>query len=334
MNIGVLGAGSWGTTLAIVLDSNGHRVTLWSLFEEEIEAIKLSRVNETYLPGITLPASIALSHMIEDAVIGKDMIVIATPSQFVREVLRRFHTLQIDEPVFVNVAKGIERGSLLRMSEIVRELFPQLPLENYAVLSGPSHAEEVSRQKATSVVVASSSVETALLVQQAFMTDSLRVYSSTDVIGVELGGALKNVIAIGAGICDGGGYGDNTKAALITRGIAEIRRLGIALGAKPETFSGLSGLGDLIVTTMSRHSRNRYVGEELGKGRTLPDILSQMKMVAEGVETTRSAHDLALKTDVEMPIVHQMYHILFENQDSATALRTLMTRAAKDETWS
>jgi glycerol-3-phosphate dehydrogenase (NAD(P)+) len=264
---------------------------------------------------------------------GKDMLVLATPSQFLRAVLASVRHAAIGDPLIVNVAKGIENGTLQRMSEVVRSVLPKCSARRYAVLSGPSHAEEVSARKATTVVAASTDPDTTQAVQAAFMTPYLRVYGSADVTGVELGGSLKNVIAIGAGICDGAGFGDNSKAALITRGIAEMRRLGIALGADTHTFAGLSGLGDLIVTTMSRHSRNRHVGEEIGRGLRLADILASMKMVAEGVETTRSARDLALRTGIEMPITEQMHAMLFEDKQPADAMAELMTRAARDEVW-
>lgn len=334
MKIGVLGAGSWGTTLAVVLSENAHDVTLWAFDKGDAQQIAQTRENTRYLPGVQLHPSISITTDVATASDDMDMLVIATPTQFVRSVLAEIHGSTSHQPYIINVSKGIENNSLKRISEVVEEMLPHIPHEKYAALSGPSHAEEVSKKKATTVVAASIDLGTSLLVQETFSTPYLRTYSSQDVTGVELGGSLKNVIAIGAGICDGGGYGDNTKAALITRGIAEIKRLGIALGADPHTFSGLSGLGDLIVTTMSRHSRNRFVGEELGKGNSLESILGSMTMVAEGVETTRSAHALALKHDVEMPIIHEVYNILFNGKDAALATHELMTRQLKDETWS
>ncbi len=334
MHIGVLGAGSWGTTLAVVLHGNGHDVTLWCWNRGDADIMRSTRRNRDYLPELVLPDTLCITDDLDKASVGMDMLVVSTPSQFVRSVLASLDGRRIGTPLIVNVAKGIEKGSLLRMSEVVSQTLPSIPESMYTVLSGPSHAEEVSARKATTVVAASLDGETCQIVQNAFMTEYFRVYSSTDVPGVEIGGSLKNVIAIGAGIIDGGGYGDNTKAALITRGIAEMRRLGMAMGADPHTFAGLSGLGDLIVTTMSRHSRNRFVGEELGRGRTLGDVLDSMKMVAEGVETTRSAHELALRLGVEMPITHQVHAILFERKEPVRALRDLMTRAAKDEVWS
>ena len=333
MNIGVIGAGSWGTTLAVVLHENGHAVTMWSYTRSDVETMLATRRNSTYMPGLELPREVVVTSDLESALAGKDMLLLSTPAQFMRGVLFTASLIDIGEPLIVNVAKGIETTTLLRMSEVVAALFEGRVYPKYAVLSGPSHAEEVALGKATSVVAASADPEVTQAVQRVFMRPYFRVYGSTDVIGVELGGSLKNVIAIGAGICDGAGFGDSTKAALITRGIAEMRRLGIALGAEPHTFAGLSGLGDLIVTTMSRHSRNRYVGEEIGKGRSLDDVLASMRMVAEGVETTRSAHELALRNDVEMPITHQMYSMLFDGKNPAHAMKDLMTRAARDEVW-
>jgi glycerol-3-phosphate dehydrogenase (NAD(P)+) len=334
MNIGILGAGSWGTTLAALLCEKNHNVTLWSYDTRDAANMRTERRNTVYLPGLLLPDALAVTEDIREAVAGMDMLVISTPSQFVRPVLKDVDGALPGDAIVVNVAKGIENGSLLRVSQVVHELWPQMTAGQYAVLSGPSHAEEVSQKRPTTVVAASSNPRTARTVIETFMTDSFRVYGSDDVIGVELGGSLKNVIAIGAGICDGSQFGDNTKAALITRGLAEIRRLGAALNADPHTFAGLSGLGDLIVTTMSRHSRNRHVGVEIGKGRPVRAVLDEMTMVAEGVDTTRSAHELALKLGVEMPIIHQMYSILFEDKDPILATQELMTREAKHEDWS
>ncbi|MCB2205516.1 NAD(P)-dependent glycerol-3-phosphate dehydrogenase [bacterium] len=333
MNIGILGAGSWGTTLAALLCEKQHEVTLWSYDAHDVETMRTTRHNSVFLPMLELPEALQLTADIRQAAEGRDMLVISTPSQFVRPVLRGIDGDLIGDATVVNVAKGIENGSLLRISQVVQELWPQLTPGRYAVLSGPSHAEEVCRKRPTTVVAASSNPRTTQNVIETFMTESFRVYGSDDVIGVELGGSLKNVIAIGAGICDGSEFGDNTKAALITRGLAEIRRLGAALNADPHTFAGLSGLGDLIVTTMSRHSRNRHVGVEIGKGRPVREVLSEMTMVAEGVDTTRSAHELALKLGVEMPIIHQMYAILFEDKDPILATQELMNREAKHEGW-
>ncbi|MFA6235520.1 MAG: NAD(P)H-dependent glycerol-3-phosphate dehydrogenase, partial [Bacteroidota bacterium] len=295
MKIGILGAGSWGTTLAELLHSSGHSVTLWSWSERDAENMRITGRNTVYLPEIAIPKGLTVTSNIAEAAHSRDMLVISTPSQFVRGMLTGIPIDIIGDPIIVNVAKGIENGTLLRMSEVVHDVLPQLSTDRYAVLSGPSHAEEVCKRRPTTVVAASTNADTTAQVIDTFMTENLRVYASRDVAGVELGGSLKNVIAIGAGICDGSHFGDNTKAALITRGIAEMRRLGEVLGADPQTFAGLSGLGDLIVTTMSRHSRNRYVGEEIGKGRPVKEVLAGMSMVAEGVDTTRSAYGLAQK---------------------------------------
>ncbi|NOY06933.1 MAG: NAD(P)H-dependent glycerol-3-phosphate dehydrogenase [Chlorobi bacterium] len=333
MNITVLGAGSWGTTLAAILANLGHTVTLWGFVPEDIREIQETGKNSRYLPDLVLPEKLALSTDLETVLPDRQMVVLATPAQYLRGILEQIPRGHFQNMVVVNVAKGIEKGTLFRMSEMVIDMRDDITLDRYACLSGPSHAEEVSREVPTTVVAASSSEETALAVQRAFMTDYFRIYTSNDLTGVELGGALKNVIAIGAGICNGVGFGDNTLAALITRGIAEMRRLGVALGARPDTFAGLSGLGDLIVTCMSRHSRNRYVGEQIGKGKKLRDIVNDMTMVAEGVETTRSVFELAQRTGVEMPISHKVHEILFEDKEPFLATRELMTREARVENW-
>ena len=333
MNIGVLGAGSWGTTLSVLLHSNHHRVSLWSYTKEDANAILSTRYNSSYLPDLFIPSEIQVSHSLELVARDKDMLVLSTPAQFLRSVLLQLRSFDFGTPVLVNVAKGVERNSLFRMSEVVAQTLTNVPLENYVCLSGPSHAEEVSIKIPTSVVAASIRNETVQEIQSVFMKSYFRVYASSDVVGVELGGSIKNIIAIGAGIIDGAGFGDNTKAALITRGIAEMRRLGVAMGANPHTFAGLSGLGDLIVTCMSRHSRNRFVGEEIGKGKKLADIIDQMKMIAEGIETTQSVYDLSMQHRIEMPIVQQVHKILFEHKDPKKATEELMTREAKEEVW-
>ncbi|MEK9138843.1 MAG: NAD(P)H-dependent glycerol-3-phosphate dehydrogenase, partial [Bacteroidota bacterium] len=295
MRIAVLGAGSWGTTLAILLSGNGHRVFLWTYREDQAQAIRETHENTPFLPGIIVPEEIEILTDIEHAVSSKDLIVAAVPSQFLRSVTRRVADCDFSNVIVVNVAKGIENESLMTMSEVLLDVLKRAKKENICTLSGPSHAEEVSRNIPTAVVAASASVQTAKVVQAAFTTPYFRIYVNEDLRGVELGGSLKNVIAIGAGVSDGVGFGDNTKAAIMTRGIVEITRLGVAMGAEPRTFAGLSGVGDLIVTCMSRHSRNRYVGEQVGKGRKLSDVLKEMVMVAEGVQTTKSTRDLARK---------------------------------------
>jgi len=292
-----------------------------------------TRENVPMLPGVRIPESVEITGDFNQTARDKDLLVIAVPSHVVRGVAQRLEGLELNETVVVSGVKGIETETLKRMSEVILEEAPQLVPEQIVVLSGPSHAEEVSRGIPTAVVSASVSKETAQKVQRAFMTPQFRVYVNTDVIGVELGGALKNIIAIAAGICDGAGYGDNTKAALMTRGLVEITRLGVAMGAEPMTFAGLSGMGDLIVTCMSRYSRNRYVGEQIGKGRTLREVLDEMVMVAEGVRTTQSAYELAHRYRVEMPITEKVYEVLFKGKDPQEAMYELMVRDAKAEKW-
>ncbi len=333
MRIAVLGAGSWGTALSIILANNHHSVTLWSHKQEYTDHIRTLHENPSFLPGVKIPEGIVATSDLDRAVEGAEMIVTAVPSQFVRSVMVRLHHLPYERLVVVNVAKGIEVGTLMTMSEVLHDTLPGVPPSSIATLSGPSHAEEVSRQVPTTVVAASTNLETAKLVQKTFMTPYFRVYASTDLKGVELGGSLKNVIAIAAGIVDGATLGDNTKAALMTRGIAEITRLGVALGAQAQTFAGLSGIGDLMVTCMSRHSRNRHVGVEIGKGRKLDEILSEMVMVAEGVETTKSANALAKQVGVEVPICAEVYKMLFEGKDPRQSTYDLMTRDAKGEVY-
>lgn len=331
MNISVIGAGSWGTTLAILLHYNGHKVTLWEYNKEFAFNLTSSRENQVFLPGIKIPDEIIISNNLSEACTHQHMIVIAVPSQFIRSVIRQMKDFNFKNITFVNVAKGIENNTLLRIDEVIQDELPNIDPELFGVLSGPSHAEEVSRRIPTVLVAASKNENTARHIQGTFIASYFRVYSSTDIVGVELGGALKNIIAIGAGICDGAGFGDNTKAAIITRGLYEISRLGITLGAKKETFSGLSGMGDLIVTCNSKHSRNRFVGQELGKGLKLKDILANMSMVAEGVETCRSAYFLAKKHNVETPIINAVYETLFEDKDPIIATYELMDREMKSE---
>lgn len=333
MKIAVLGAGGWGTTLAILLNSNGHNVTLFEYKSSYAEVLKQKRINEIYLPGIKIPEEIEITSELNQAVDQKHFLVLAIPTQYLRNVIENIEFNLIRNSIIVNVAKGIEISTLRRVSEIIKDVFPQISDEQLSTLSGPSHAEEVARKIPTAVVVGSKSIETAKFVQNEFMNPYFRVYATSDIVGVELGGSLKNVIAIGAGICDGAGFGDNTKAAIMTRGIAEISRLGVALGAKPETFSGLSGIGDVIVTCMSKYSRNRYVGEQIGKGKKLKQILTEMEMVAEGVPTAKSVYLLSQKTGIEVPICTEVYKILYEDKDPILATTDLMTRQPKTETW-
>ncbi len=331
MKISVLGAGGWGTTLAILLHYNGHNVTLWEYQRKYAKQLIKKRENKVFLPGIEIPEEIEITNDLDIACEDKNMIVLAVPTQFLRSVLEEIEYKLIMNSIFVSVSKGIELHSTKTITQMVMEIFPGIDESQVGVLSGPSHAEEVSRRIPTAVVSASKNKETARTIQTAFMTPFFRVYSSTDILGVELGGAFKNVIAIGAGIIEGAKFGDNTKAAIMTRGVAEIARLGTAMGARLITFSGLSGVGDLIVTCMSRHSRNRYVGEQIGKGRKLKDILKEMSQVAEGVETSRAASMLAKKYNVETPITFEVYKMLFEDKDPIKSTTDLMTRDMKEE---
>ncbi len=326
----VLSDGGWGTALALVLHGNGHRVRLWGFFPDYVREMRASRENTRFLPGIPLPEGLELTADLAAAVDGAEQVVLASPAQYLRGLLERLASLSLPErTILVNVAKGIETGTLKRMSELVEDM---LGRRRYAVFSGPSHAEEVARRIPTAVVAASRDASVYEAVQEAFSNDFLRVYSSHDVTGVELGGALKNVLALAAGVCDGMGFGDNSKAAMMTRGIREMARLGVALGGRAETFSGLSGVGDLFVTCMSRHSRNRFVGEQLGKGRALADIVAEMGgKVAEGVTTAESAYQLAQRNHVETPIIEQVYAGLYQGRDPREAVRALMSRGGKPE---
>jgi len=332
MNAAVIGAGGWGTALARVLDECGHKVTLWSRREEFAKLLRDTRENTFYLPGILLSSSIEFTHAV-DALSGNDLYVFALPSQETQSVVRSLSEhISHSNAIYVSASKGIELKTLKRVTEVISDALGVDKSQTVA-LSGPSHAEEVALNVPTAIVAASEDHATAREVQKAFFRPYFRVYSSSDVVGVELAGALKNVIAICAGITDTAGFGDNTKAALMTRGLAEMRRLGIALGAEEHTFSGLAGLGDLVATCGSKHSRNRFVGEQIGNGRKLPDILNEMKMIAEGVSTTESAKSLAELHKIEMPIVQETFKILFENKDPRQATNDLMTRDLKSERW-
>ena len=333
MNAALIGAGSWGTSLAIVLNSNKHRVRCYTIEQTTIHDVQTKGENSRYLPGVKIPKEIEFTGELKYAVEDADIIINAVPSQITRSVVPLVvKALNRAGQIWVTVSKGIENKTYMQVTDVIHEA-GDIPHEKIAALSGPSHAEEVSRKVPTAIVSASTNPETAKAVQAAFMTPYLRVYTSTDVAGVELGGALKNIIALAAGICDGAGFGDNTKAALMTRGLAEMNRLGTAMGAHSDTFAGLSGMGDLIVTCMSRHSRNRHVGEEIGKGRSLQEILDEMVMVAEGVKTTQSAYELAKRQKIEMPITEQIYLTLFEGKSPYQAMLDLMTRESKHEDW-
>lgn len=331
MNVTVLGAGGWGTALSILLHDNGAHVTLWAYEENFARELAATRENRLYLHGVTIPKDIAITSDIKAAASSADVVVASIPSQFLRQQLNEISEIDFRKKLFINTAKGIEASTLCTMSDVVQSTLKECPIENYVVLSGPSHAEEVSRRLPTAIVAASHHKKSAEAVQNLFMNPYFRVYLNRDVKGVELCGALKNVIALAAGMSDGAGYGDNTKAALMTRGMVEITRLGEALGSHHKTFSGLAGMGDLIVTCMSRYSRNRFVGEQVAGGRKLQDVLDEIKMVAEGVPTAKAANQLAHRFGVEMPIMEQVHEVLFNGKDPQKAVHDLMTRPGKDE---
>jgi len=329
--VAVLGAGSWGTALAITLSNNGHRVKLWARDRESAHRLNAERENVKYLKGCRIPESVEATSDLREALEGAATVVISVPSHAVREVVRESSRYITRDSVVVNTAKGFELETLKRLSEVIQEELPHQMVENIAVLSGPSHAEEVGLGMPTTVVAAAKKRTVAEYVQDIFMSRRFRVYTNPDVVGVELGGALKNVIALATGISDGLGFGDNTRAALMTRGIAEIGRLGVRMGANTMTFAGLAGIGDLIVTCTSMHSRNRRAGIQLGQGKKLEDILKDMGMVVEGVKTTKAAYQLALMHRVEMPITEQVYRVLFEGQEPAKGVNKLMGRVRTKE---
>ncbi|MCI9448259.1 MAG: NAD(P)H-dependent glycerol-3-phosphate dehydrogenase [Lachnospiraceae bacterium] len=326
--VSVIGAGSWGTALAAVLDYNGHEVTIWSVMEEEIKMLKEKREHVSKLPGVKLSEEIQLTTDLKEAAEGRDLLVIAVPSVFTRGTAKNMRPFVGEGQLVVNVAKGIEEKTLMVLSDIIEEEIPQAKV---AVLSGPSHAEEVGRKLPTTCVAGAKSRDTAEYIQNIFMNDVFRVYTSPDMLGIELGGALKNVIALAAGMADGLGYGDNTKAALITRGIAEIGRLALAMGAKYETISGLTGIGDLIVTCASRHSRNRKAGMLIGQGRTMEQATEEVQMVVEGVYSAKAAMGLSEKYQVPMPIIEQVNLVLFHDKPVGEAVQELMLRDKKSE---
>lgn len=327
-DVSIIGAGSWGTALAVLLHKNGHKVTIWSVIESEIEALKKEHEHKEKLPEVKLPEDMLFTTDLEGAVKGKDVLVLAVPSPFTRSTAHRMKEYVEEGQIIVNVAKGIEEKSLLTLSQIIEEEIPQATV---AVLSGPSHAEEVGRGIPTTIVVGADQKETAEYLQNLFMNEVFRVYISPDVLGIELGAALKNVVALAAGIADGLGYGDNTKAALITRGIAEIARLGTAMGGRFETFCGLTGIGDLIVTCASMHSRNRRAGILIGKGYSMEEAMKEVKMVVEGVYSAKAAMGLAKKFDVQIPIIEQVNEVLFEGKAADAAVKDLMIRDKKLE---
>lgn len=328
MNISVIGAGGWGCALAKVLCENGHDVTIWSKFENEIDTIRTTRMNEAKLPGIVLPDEIQLTSHLQTAVEGKDILVIAVPSSFVRETCEAMKEYIEVNQILVNVAKGVEDKTLMTLEEVIHDVIAK---NHVVVLSGPSHAEEVGRQIPTSVVVGGRNKEIVQFIQDVFMNPYFRVYGSSDLVGIEIGGALKNVIALAAGISDGLGFGDNTKAALMTRGISEISRLGVAMGADVLTFNGLSGIGDLIVTCTSEHSRNRSAGYLIGQGLTTDEALNKVNKVVEGVYSAKAAVGLGKKFDVELPIITKVAEVLFEGANPKEAVDDLMAREKKFE---
>lgn len=326
--VGVLGAGSWGTALAVLLNQNGHDVTVWSISREEVDMLREKKEHETKLPGVKISEEIIFTCELKDAIMGMDFMVLAVPSPFTRNTARNMKPYVAEGQIIVDVAKGIEEDTLMTLSQQIEE---ELPQADVAVLSGPSHAEEVGRQLPTTCVIGASSRETAEYLQDIFMNPFFRVYTSPDKLGIELGGSLKNVIALAAGIADGLGYGDNTKAALITRGIAEISRLGVKMGGKIESFTGLTGIGDLIVTCASVHSRNRKAGYLIGQGRTMQEAMDEVKMVVEGVYSAKAAAKLAKLHKVSMPIVEQVNAVLFEGKSASEAVDELMLRDGRVE---
>ena len=326
--VGVIGAGSWGTALAILLYENGHETTMWSIDPTEIEIIETKREHPLKLPGVKIPREIKITGKLPEAIQGMDFLVLAVPSPYVRGTARLMAPFVTEKQIIVDVAKGIEDDTLMTLTEQIKEEIPQADV---AVLSGPSHAEEVAKNLPTICVIGAKVKETAEYLQEMFMNSVFRVYTSPDMIGIELGGSLKNVIALAAGIADGLGYGDNTKAALITRGIAEISRLGIKMGGQPETFSGLSGMGDLIVTCASVHSRNRMAGYLIGQGKSMEEAMAEVKMVVEGVYSAKAALKLSKKYEESMPIVEAVNEVLFDGKDAAVAVIDLMVRESRVE---
>lgn len=319
----VLGAGSWGSALALVLAKKGYEVSMWTLNEEQAKKINKTKENIDYLPGVLFPNNITVTTNIEESVKNGKIIVLAVPSQAIRSVSASIRPFVNKEQILVDVAKGLEKGTGLRLSEVCKEELPKNP---YVTLSGPSHAEEVAKDIPTTVVVASENLAIAQVVQDIFMSPKFRVYTNPDIVGVELGGALKNIIAFGAGVCDGLGLGDNAKAALMTRGIREIGRLGLAMGANPSTFAGLSGIGDLIVTCTSMHSRNRRAGILIGQGKTLDETLKEVKMVVEGITATEVAYKVAKELNIDMPITNAIYSVLHEGASAKEVVIELMMR--------
>ncbi|WP_272501876.1 NAD(P)H-dependent glycerol-3-phosphate dehydrogenase [Salinibacter ruber] len=332
-SITLFGAGSWGTAMSVHLASAGRDVVLWARRPEVADEIRRTSHNPTYLPELLIPSSVYITTDLEKAAEASDLWGMAVPSQQLRGRAEHLRPHAHPGARLVALSKGIENETLLTMSQVLDDVFESVPSDQIGALYGPSHAEEVAEGRPTAVVAAAPDEEEARHIQKVFMTERLRVYMNTDVLGVEIGGSAKNVLAIAAGIADGVSYGDNAKAALVTRGLAEIRRLGQALGADPQTFAGLAGIGDLVVTCMSPHSRNRYLGEQISTGKSLDEVLNDMAMVAEGVRTTRSVYNLAKHHGVEMPITEAVHAILFDDKSPRKMVKRLMTRSAKHENW-
>lgn len=326
--IGVIGAGSWGTALAVNLVNNGHQVIIWSVLEDEIKMLKEKHEHLDKLPGVKLPETIQFTTNLEEAIQNKDLLVLAVPSVFTRSTVQKMKPYVVEGQKIVCVAKGIEEQSLMTISEVVED---EIPIADVCVLCGPSHAEEVGKGLPTTVVAGAKTKQTAEYVQDIFMNHVFRVYTSPDVLGMELGGSLKNVIALSAGMADGLGYGDNTKAALITRGISEITRLAVLMGAKTETLNGLTGIGDLIVTCASKHSRNRKAGMLMGQGYTMKEATEEVKMVVEGIYSAKAALALATKYGINMPIIEEVNKVLFEDKPVKEAVTDLMIRDKRIE---
>lgn len=329
-NIAVIGAGSWGTALGLTLAKNGHKVTMWEYNKEQCQKLKEERENSKFLPGHRFPENLSITNKSDNLLDGMDAVIFSVPSQVLRGVISKFSDQIKENTIIVNTAKGIEISSGLRLSEVIKEEILGKYHKNIVVLSGPTHAEEVANAIPTTIVAAGDS-ENAKKIQEIFNNPNFRVYAGTDLIGVEIGGAVKNCLAIGAGIADGMGFGDNTKAALMTRGLAEMTKYGVALGAQEKTFSGLTGIGDLIVTCASKHSRNRYVGEKLGQGENMESILAGMVMVAEGVPTVKAVFQKSQELGIDMPIVKGIYDVIYNGADAKNIVYGLMNRELKFE---
>lgn len=329
MKIAIIGAGSFGTALGIIMAKKEYDVSIWDRKKEIVDKINMEKLNDRYLPGVVLPININATQSKEELICRADVVILAVPSHAVRSVCDSFKDCIKSNQIIVNISKGIEDVTYKRMSEVIEDVFPE---NRIVAISGPSHAEEVSIGIPTAVVASSRDMEAAKTIQDLFITPTFRVYTNPDIIGVELGGAVKNIIALAAGISDGLGYGDNTKAALMTRGISEITRLGVKMGAKPVTFAGLSGIGDLIVTCTSMHSRNRRAGILIGKGRKVEDAVREVNMVVEGIKNTKAVYNLSMIKNVNMPITNELYKVLFENEKPELAMPKLMMRDKKHET--